>query len=95
MAPAHVAVGLRVAVALLTVTFFQPDEYFQALEPAHIIIFGYGHLTWEWRSRPPIRSIFFPMLFTPVYWVLKIAGLDNSNALVCPVERQILQKLIH
>lgn len=86
LTPLHLAVGLRVAVALLSVTLFQPDEYFQALEPAHKIVFGYGHLTWEWRSRPPIRSIFFPMLFTPVYWALKISGMDNSSLLVCPVD---------
>lgn len=29
-------------------TFFQPDEYYQALEPAHRYVFGYGYKTWEW-----------------------------------------------
>lgn len=33
-------------------TFFQPDEFYQALEPAHRLVFGYGHLTWEWRDLP-------------------------------------------
>lgn len=80
--PARLAICLRVTIALFSITFFQPDEYFQALEPAHDIVFGYGHLTWEWRTRPPIRSIFFPMLFVPVYWLLKILGLDESNLLV-------------
>ncbi|KAJ6296068.1 hypothetical protein OIU78_023996 [Salix suchowensis] len=26
------------------------DEHWQALEVAHRIVFGYGHLTWEWRK---------------------------------------------
>jgi Alg9-like mannosyltransferase family len=80
--PARIAICLRIAVALLSVTYFQPDEYFQSLEPAHHLVFGYGHLTWEWRIRPPIRSIFFPMLFTPVYWLLKVLGLDETYLLV-------------
>lgn len=35
-------------------TFFQPDEFYQALEPAHWLVFGYGHLTWEWRDLPSV-----------------------------------------
>ena len=80
--PARLAIGLRIAIAVFSVTFFQPDEYFQALEPAHNLVFGYGHLTWEWRTRPPIRSVFFPILFVPVYWVLKVLDLDETNLLV-------------
>jgi phosphatidylinositol glycan class B len=38
----------RFANALCVVTFFNPDEYWQSLEPAHRMAFGYGHLTWEW-----------------------------------------------
>ncbi|KAF8510994.1 Alg9-like mannosyltransferase family-domain-containing protein [Hysterangium stoloniferum] len=71
-AATKLAIALRLAIALLTVTYFQPDEYFQALEPAHRVVFGYGHLTWEWQSRPPIRSIFFPMIYAPAYWLVKI-----------------------
>ena len=40
-----VALAVRVAIALATRTFFQPDEYFQSLEVAHHAVFGYGHLT--------------------------------------------------
>ena len=38
----------RVGNALAVITFFNPDEYWQSLEPAHRLAFGYGHLTWEW-----------------------------------------------
>lgn len=34
----------------LSKTFFQPDEYWQSLEVAHRFVFGYGYLTWEWKS---------------------------------------------
>ncbi|KAH9053301.1 Alg9-like mannosyltransferase family-domain-containing protein [Lactarius vividus] len=76
------ALAVRVSIALVTRTFFQPDEYFQALELAHFIVFGYGDLTWEWTSEPPIRSILYPTLNVPVYWVLKILGLDQTFLLV-------------
>ncbi|KAJ7510092.1 glycosyltransferase family 22 protein [Mycena galericulata] len=76
----------RVLIALLTWTVFQPDEYFQSLEPAHHLVFGYGHLTWEWLNPRPIRSILYPALNVPIYWVLKATGLDALDWLVigCP-----------
>ena len=76
------ALVIRVAIALATRTFFQPDEYFQALEPAHYLVFGYGDLTWEWTSKPPIRSILYPALNIPIYWLLKIFRLDGTFLLV-------------
>lgn len=39
-------------VLLLPQTAFQPDEFYQSLEPAHALVYGYGHLTWEWRDLP-------------------------------------------
>ena len=78
------AVTVRILVALLTRTSFQPDEFFQALEPAHELVFGYGHLTWEWLTPNPIRSILYPLLNVPVYWILRATGLDSVNCfLVC------------
>lgn len=44
-----VLLAIRALDAALTQTFFQPDEYFQSLEIAHQIVFGYGFRTWEWR----------------------------------------------
>jgi hypothetical protein len=76
------ALVIRVAIALATRTFFQPDEYFQALEPAHFLVFGYGDLTWEWTSKPPIRTILYPALNIPIYWLLKIFRLDGTFLLV-------------
>ena len=77
-----VAFAVRVVIALATCTFFQPDEYFQSLEVAHHAVFGYGHLTWEWLAPRPIRSVLYPALTIPVYWLLKTLELDQSAALV-------------
>lgn len=71
------ALALRVLIAVLTQTFFQPDEYFQALEPAHHLVFGYGSLTWEWLNPLPIRGILYPALNVPIYWILKVSGLHS------------------
>ena len=76
------AVSVRVSIALATRTFFQPDEYFQSLEVAHHAVFGYGQLTWEWLAPKPIRSIVYPALNIPVYWLLKVLRLDDTAALV-------------
>jgi hypothetical protein len=76
------AVAVRIFIALFTRTFFQPDEYFQALEPAHHIVFGYGQLTWEWLCEHPVRSILYPALNVPVYWLLKLLKLDGGTLLV-------------
>lgn len=73
---ASLALVVRVVIALSTQGFFQPDEYFQALEPAHHYIFGYGHLTWEWVSPAPLRSIIYPALNIPPFWLIKTLGLD-------------------
>lgn len=56
-------------------TYFNPDEHWQALEVAHRIAFGYGHLTWEWEKG--IRSYLHPMLFAVLYKVLALLGLDT------------------
>lgn len=73
--PTQLALVVRILVALFTRTFFQPDEYFQSLEPAHHLVFGYGHLTWEWLTPKPIRSIVYPALNVPIFWLLKMSGL--------------------
>ena len=73
--------AIRILIALCTRTVFQPDEYFQALDPAHNIVFGYGHLTWEWLSPQPIRSIAYPALNVPIYWILKKTGLHDYGKL--------------
>ncbi|KAL5533101.1 GPI10 [Sanghuangporus sanghuang] len=87
-----IALASRILIALSTRTFFQPDEFFQSLEVAHRTVFGYGYLTWEWTSSPPIRSVFFPSLYIPVYWLLKVTRLDKGKLLI--IAPKILQGVI-
>lgn len=56
-------------------TYFNPDEHWQALEVAHRITFGFGHLTWEWKKG--IRSFLHPLLFSLLYKLLALLGLDT------------------
>ncbi|KAF8469068.1 Alg9-like mannosyltransferase family-domain-containing protein [Kalaharituber pfeilii] len=82
--PAHLLFlfifSIRVINAVSIRTFFQPDEYYQALEPAWKIAFGEGWVTWEWREK--LRSIAHPMLFAGLYnttvWVLDTLGVKNE-----------------
>ncbi|KAK3692421.1 glycosyltransferase family 22 protein [Podospora appendiculata] len=68
-----VLLALRFINALCVRTFFQPDEYFQALEPAWTVAFGSvdetgAWLTWEWQYQ--LRSSLHPALFGLAYKVL-------------------------
>ncbi|KAJ4292161.1 glycosylphosphatidylinositol anchor biosynthesis [Collariella sp. IMI 366227] len=74
VAAAQVADVLRLLLAfrfinsLCVRTFFQPDEYFQALEPAWSIAFGENSgawLTWEWQHQ--LRSSLHPAIFGLAY----------------------------
>ncbi|KAH7336475.1 glycosyltransferase family 22 protein [Rhexocercosporidium sp. MPI-PUGE-AT-0058] len=56
--------------ALAVRTFFQPDEYFQSLEPAWQMAFGPqsgAWITWEWHYQ--LRSSLHPALFAIVYFL--------------------------
>lgn len=94
-----VALSFRLFNALVSRTFFQPDEYWQALEVAHRLVFGYGYQSWEWRHATGgaevgvkellvggggggIRSPLYPFLFVPLFWILKMTGLDDTVLLV-------------
>ncbi|TVY56336.1 GPI mannosyltransferase, partial [Lachnellula suecica] len=61
--------GLRFINALCVRTFFQPDEYFQSLEPAWQMAFGPDSgawITWEWKHQ--LRSSLHPALFSAAYY---------------------------
>lgn len=74
--------AFRIANALLCTTFFQPDEFFQSLEVAHRLVFGYGWQTWEWRPETAIRSPLHALIFVPGYWLVKAFKLEQTYALV-------------
>ncbi|SMY29379.1 unnamed protein product [Zymoseptoria tritici ST99CH_1A5] len=59
---------LRLANSYFVQTSFQPDEYFQSLEPAWDLAFGPesgAWLTWEWSER--LRTSVHPFLFAVVF----------------------------
>ncbi|XP_065175450.1 GPI mannosyltransferase 3-like [Sycon ciliatum] len=63
----------------LVQTYFVADEYWQCLEVAHKLVFGYGYLTWEWVEG--IRGYFHPVLFASLYKALQLTGLDCTVCL--------------
>ncbi|KMU80453.1 GPI mannosyltransferase 3 [Coccidioides immitis RMSCC 3703] len=83
-------VAFRILNALCVRTFFQPDEFFQSLEPAWQIAFGKesgAWITWEWKHH--LRSSIHPYIFAAVYWVadqisrqLRLSPLSRADLLV-------------
>ncbi|XP_055612590.1 GPI mannosyltransferase 3-like isoform X2 [Uranotaenia lowii] len=83
-------IALRLASVYLVRTWYVPDEYWQSLEVAHRIAFGYGHLTWEWTQG--IRSYLYPSLIAGLYKLLALVQYDQVELLV--LLPRILQALI-
>ncbi|OBA19327.1 GPI mannosyltransferase 3 [Metschnikowia bicuspidata var. bicuspidata NRRL YB-4993] len=72
----------RLLNAFFIRTFFQPDEYYQALEPAHRLVYGYGYLTWEWHEA--LRSSLHPLLYAFAYKLFNIFILESWAVVVAP-----------
>mmetsp|Transcript_43448 Transcript_43448/g.82910 ORF Transcript_43448/g.82910 Transcript_43448/m.82910 type:complete len:586 (-) Transcript_43448:188-1945(-) len=71
--------AFRLTNSVVVCTYFNADEYWQSLEVAHRLVFGYGHLTWEWQSA--LRTYVHPLIFACIYFCLKITGLDTPATL--------------
>ncbi|RYN70452.1 GPI mannosyltransferase 3 [Alternaria alternata] len=81
--------AFRIVNALTLRTFFQPDEFFQSLEPAWQLAFGpatHAWITWEWRSQ--LRSSLHPALFAAVYRVA--AHVADLCGLRLPAKAELL-----
>ncbi|KAJ4988234.1 Alg9-like mannosyltransferase [Stagonosporopsis vannaccii] len=81
--------AFRIVNALTLRTFFQPDEFFQSLEPAWQLAFGGASnacITWEWRTH--LRSSLHPGLFAAAYRLA--AHLANLCGLSLPVRAELL-----
>ena len=70
----------RLCNVFLVQTWFVPDEFWQGPEVAHKMVFGYGHLTWEWREG--IRGYVYPLLFAFMYKILDIFKLDFTILII-------------
>lgn len=73
-------------------TYWTPDEFWQAHEVAHNIVFGCGHLTWEWQPEWKVRSPAHPLIFATVYNWLFTFGLDHP--LVIAAAPRFVQSLM-
>ncbi|KAI3633855.1 hypothetical protein MIR68_008187 [Amoeboaphelidium protococcarum] len=81
----------RLLNALLIQTYFSPDEYYQAIEPAYLNAFypeqfqdfvsnksfqqGFTGLTWEWSQQ--IRSPVMVYVLSLLYQLLELVNLDS------------------
>lgn len=73
----------RLVSVFIVQTAHVPDEYWQSLEVAHYLAFGYGYLTWEWTAK--IRSYVYPFLISFLYRLLAIFSLDSViNLIIVP-----------
>ncbi|RMZ87981.1 hypothetical protein DV736_g4802, partial [Chaetothyriales sp. CBS 134916] len=82
-------VASRILNASVIQTFFQPDEYFQALEPGWNFAFGQGSgawITWEWKNC--LRSSIHPVLFAIVYQSAE--ALSTALGLAAPWRANLL-----
>ena len=66
---------LRIINVFLVQTWFVPDEYWQSLEVAHKLVFGYGFLTWEWKVG--VRSYFYPLFISLIYYIIEFMGMSR------------------
>ncbi|KAF1849926.1 glycosyltransferase family 22 protein [Cucurbitaria berberidis CBS 394.84] len=81
--------AFRFVNALTLRTFFQPDEFFQSLEPAWQLAFGetsHACITWEWKML--LRSSLHPALFAAVYRVAAL--LAALGGLSLPARAELL-----
>ncbi|XP_023851325.1 GPI mannosyltransferase 3 isoform X3 [Salvelinus sp. IW2-2015] len=73
-------VAFRLINCFLVQTSFVPDEYWQSLEIAHLMVFDYGYLTWEWTAG--IRGFSYPLFFAAIYKILHFFTYDAVQLLV-------------
>ncbi|KAK4318396.1 hypothetical protein Pmani_010592 [Petrolisthes manimaculis] len=72
--PMTLFLTLRLLSTIVVQTWFVPDEYWQAPEIAHRMVFGYGYKTWEWREG--IRGALYPTTIAALYKMLETLWLD-------------------
>ncbi|XP_054732048.1 GPI mannosyltransferase 3 [Anastrepha obliqua] len=85
-----IILAVRLASVFIVQTYYVPDEYWQSLEVAHKLTFGYGYLTWEWVQG--IRSYLYPLLIAGIYKALALLNLDTAQLLV--ISPRILQAML-
>ncbi|KAK7604082.1 hypothetical protein V9T40_004355 [Parthenolecanium corni] len=82
-----ICIILRLCCLISRNSFYVADEYWQSLEVAHKLVFGYGYLTWEWVYG--IRSYIYVGWIALLYKILKVLRWDsvrNLTLLPCIVQ---------
>ncbi|RNC53656.1 GPI alpha-mannosyltransferase III [Trypanosoma cruzi] len=69
----------RLLLSVSIQTAESPDEWWQSTEIAYYIVFGKGHLPWEWHMG--LRSVVFPFILAIPFFLLKALGLDSTWAI--------------
>ncbi|KAL1457718.1 hypothetical protein WDU94_007915 [Cyamophila willieti] len=78
--PIWFILAVRILHLSLVRSWFVPDEYWQSLEVAHNIVFGYGYMTWEWVEG--IRSYLYVAFIASQYYLLHFLHLDYVQLLI-------------
>ena len=68
---------LRICLFFISRQFVQADEYWQGTEMVYELVNGGIYKAWEWDSRKPIRSIIFPIIYSPISYLMKIFNSKN------------------
>ena len=79
-------------MAIISTSYHHGDETYQSVEVAHYLVFGRGHLTWEWTTENPIRTYLHPLIFATVFKFLKFFDIDSTELIV--LMPRILQGMI-
>ncbi|CAI5441996.1 unnamed protein product [Caenorhabditis angaria] len=75
----------RLASVYIVSSWFVPDEIYQSSEVAHNLVYGTGHLSWEWRAS--LRSYFHPALIAAIYQLINYIGLGSYSWIIYNVPR--------
>ncbi len=87
-----ISLASRLVGAWLVRTYFNPDEYWQSVEVAHGLAFGYGYRTWEWKDNARIRGFVHPLLFAAAYRACAWLGAPRCVVVAAP---RVVQALIN
>ncbi|KAL0232459.1 hypothetical protein PCE1_002800 [Barthelona sp. PCE] len=70
----------RGLLSLVISTHFDPDEWWQNLEPAFNMVTGEGKLTWEWSAG--LRSYYPVLLHVPMFFVLNALNIHSPTLVI-------------
>jgi len=90
------SIGIRLYYAVTVFSVLHADEFYQALELAHIFTYQYGLLAIEFRPRVAMRSPLMGLFYSMVMHILEAAGCDFHDVIVpgCRAVQAVLTGLL-